>query len=110
MPLNKYLLHGPLGTCWHLLPTCPPLPPIQKRDAKHKFLQQKVAHTDNGATCQCTVPEICLMLVLDDAVLNGLATDVPCCSTRPPIPFSEEGTLLGTAFKVQTTFRRQGRK
>ena len=42
-PWASILLHGPLGICLDLLPAAP-LPPVQKRDTQHMFLQHK-GHT-----------------------------------------------------------------
>ena len=44
-PWASILLHGPLDICLDLLPAAP-LPPVQKRDSQHKFLQHKGAHAD----------------------------------------------------------------
>ena len=41
------LLHGPLDVCLDLLPAAP-LPPVQKRDAQHKFLQHRGARADKN--------------------------------------------------------------
>ena len=38
-PWASILLHGPLDICLDLLPAAP-LPPMQKQDAQHMFLQQ----------------------------------------------------------------------
>ena len=39
-PWASLLLHGPLDICLDLLPAAP-LPPVQIKDAQHKFLQHK---------------------------------------------------------------------
>ena len=46
-PWASPLLHGPLDICLDLLPAAPP-PPVQKRDAQHKFLQHRGAHTETN--------------------------------------------------------------
>ena len=45
VPLASILLHEPLDICLDLLPAAP-LPPVQKRDAQHMFLQHRGAHTE----------------------------------------------------------------
>ena len=45
-PCASILLHAPLDICLDLLPAAP-LPPVQKQDAQHKFLQQR------GARAEC---------------------------------------------------------
>ena len=40
------VFHGSLDICSDLPPTTP-LPPVQSRDAQHKFVQHKRAHTDH---------------------------------------------------------------
>ena len=44
-PWASILLHGPLDICMDLLPAAP-LPPMQKQDAQHMFLQHRGAHAD----------------------------------------------------------------
>ena len=44
-PRASILLHGPLDICLDLLPAAP-LPPVQKQDAHHKFLQHSGAHAE----------------------------------------------------------------
>ena len=44
IPWASILLHGPVDICLDLLPAAP-LPPVQKQDAQHKFLQRRGAHT-----------------------------------------------------------------
>ena len=46
-PWTSILLHGPLDICLDLLPAAP-LPPVQKRDARHMFLQHRGAHADRN--------------------------------------------------------------
>ena len=44
-PWANILLHGPLGISLNLLPAAT-LPPLQKRDAQHVFLQHRGTHAD----------------------------------------------------------------
>ena len=44
-PWASILLHGPLDICLDLLPAAP-LPPVQKPDAQHMFLQHRGAHAE----------------------------------------------------------------
>ena len=45
LPCASILLRGPLDIRLDLLPAAP-LPPVQKRDAQHKFLHHRGAHAD----------------------------------------------------------------
>ena len=56
-PWASILLHGPLDICLDLLPAAP-LPPVQKRDAQHMFLQHRGAHADNGPILATTSVQV----------------------------------------------------
>ena len=45
------LLHGCLDICLDMLPEAP-IPPLQKWDAQHKFLQHRGAHADSDEITQ----------------------------------------------------------
>ena len=94
---------------WILLPARS-LPPAQKRDAQHMFLQHRRAHTDSGASAKISLPRTCFKC--DQFALPrslSSASSKPTTELHSPVSAGRNDTdqTLGIPLKPQPPHTRQ---